>query len=95
MQWGFGAPGTTLGNQNRPPNDPGLDCRGGLAASNQTAAGWKDLSHNIAARSQHHGGVNVARVDGYISFVRDTISPQVWWGMATRANGEVWQSDPD
>ena len=43
--------------------------------------------------SQHPGGVNVAFADGSVHFIKNTVSPQPWWGLGTRAGGEVISSD--
>ncbi|OJW05482.1 MAG: prepilin-type N-terminal cleavage/methylation domain-containing protein [Planctomycetales bacterium 71-10] len=46
-----------------------------------------------AARSRHSGGVNAAMADGSVRFVKDSISKPVWWGMWTRAGGEILSAD--
>jgi prepilin-type N-terminal cleavage/methylation domain-containing protein/prepilin-type processing-associated H-X9-DG protein len=43
--------------------------------------------------SNHPGGVNVCMSDGSVKFIKDTISQQAWWGLGTRAGGEVISSD--
>jgi len=43
----------------------------------------------VGASSYHAGGVNVGFLDGSVRFVRDGISPSIWWGIATKAGGEV------
>jgi prepilin-type N-terminal cleavage/methylation domain-containing protein len=55
--WIYGAPGHSMYNHARPPNDPGVDCRGGLPHSSDTNYWWDRLSHNVAAHSRHPGGV--------------------------------------
>jgi prepilin-type processing-associated H-X9-DG protein len=47
----------------------------------------------VGASSNHAGGVNVALLDGSVRFVKDTVSPQTWWALATKAGGEVISSD--
>jgi len=47
----------------------------------------------IAPSSNHPGGVTVGFCDGSVRFIKDTISPQVWWGIGTRNQGEVISSD--
>ncbi|MBX9625005.1 MAG: DUF1559 domain-containing protein [Gemmataceae bacterium] len=47
----------------------------------------------ITSRSYHTGGVNVARMDGSVRFVRETIPPAVWRALGTRAGGEVVSDD--
>jgi len=44
---------------------------------------------SVTSRSYHTGGVNVARMDGSVSFVRDSLSIATWRAMGTRAGGEV------
>jgi prepilin-type processing-associated H-X9-DG protein len=43
----------------------------------------------LTARSNFSGGVNVCFGDGSVRFVRDSINPQTWRALATRAGGEV------
>ncbi len=47
----------------------------------------------IGASSNHAQGVNVAFLDGSVHFVRNSVSPPVWWALATRSGGEVVSSD--
>jgi len=47
----------------------------------------------ISANSNHSGGVNVGMTDGSVKFIKDSISPQAWWGLGTRKGGEVISSD--
>lgn len=47
----------------------------------------------ITVGSNHPGGVNVAFADGSVKFIRDSVSPQTWWALGTRAGGEVISSD--
>jgi prepilin-type processing-associated H-X9-DG protein len=46
-----------------------------------------------AARSMHPGGVNVLFCDGHVQFVKDSVSPATWRGLATRGGGEVLSAD--
>jgi prepilin-type N-terminal cleavage/methylation domain-containing protein/prepilin-type processing-associated H-X9-DG protein len=43
----------------------------------------------IGASSKHPGGVNVTFLDGSVKFVKDSVSQQTWWAIATKAGGEV------
>jgi len=45
------------------------------------------------AQSNHPGGVNALFGDGSVRFIKDSISPQTWMALGTRANGEVISSD--
>ncbi len=42
----------------------------------------------ITARSHHNGFVGVAMMDGSVSTISNTISPDVWRALSTRAGGE-------
>ena len=42
----------------------------------------------IAARSRHTGGVNVGMCDGSVTFIRDSISLEVWRALGTANGGE-------
>jgi prepilin-type N-terminal cleavage/methylation domain-containing protein/prepilin-type processing-associated H-X9-DG protein len=88
-KWLYGAPGHSMYNHMRAPNDPGVDCRGGLPHSNRTNAQWDRLSHNVAAHSRHPGGVNALFCDGHIQFVRSSISLTVWRAVGSRQGGEA------
>ncbi|SIN73712.1 prepilin-type N-terminal cleavage/methylation domain-containing protein/prepilin-type processing-associated H-X9-DG domain-containing protein [Singulisphaera sp. GP187] len=43
----------------------------------------------VGASSFHPGGVNVGFLDGSVRFIKDGINPATWWGLATKAGGEV------
>jgi prepilin-type N-terminal cleavage/methylation domain-containing protein/prepilin-type processing-associated H-X9-DG protein len=62
-----------------PPNFKGNDCVRSVGLNKA----------HMAARSYHSGGVNVVRVDGSVTFVRDSINPDTWRAFGTRAGGEV------
>jgi prepilin-type N-terminal cleavage/methylation domain-containing protein/prepilin-type processing-associated H-X9-DG protein len=47
----------------------------------------------VGASSNHPGGVNCAFLDGSVHFIKNTISPQTWWALASKSNGEVLSSD--
>jgi prepilin-type N-terminal cleavage/methylation domain-containing protein len=87
--WIYGAPGHSLYNHARVPNDKGVDCRGGLPHSSDTNAAWDVLSHNVTAHSRHPGGVQALRCDGGVQFVKNSIAPGVWSGLGSRAGGEI------
>jgi prepilin-type processing-associated H-X9-DG protein len=68
------------------PNDPRYDCITNSfipGPTQYTAVGFR------AARSLHHGGVNLAMCDGSVRFVRDNVDVNVWRAVATRAGGET------
>ncbi|MCA9133850.1 MAG: DUF1559 domain-containing protein, partial [Planctomycetales bacterium] len=58
------------------PNSPIPDVNG---------CGWGVF----AARSNHTGGVNVARCDGSVHFISDSLTLPVWRSLGTRNGGEV------
>ena len=43
----------------------------------------------VVARSRHSGGVNTLMADGSVRFVANSITPNTWLWMGTRAGGEV------
>jgi hypothetical protein len=43
----------------------------------------------VTARSYHADGVNALRMDGSVKFQSNTIRPEVWRALGTRAGGEV------
>jgi len=43
----------------------------------------------VSASSYHPGGVNVGFLDGSVKFVKESVSNQTWWAVATKAGGEV------
>jgi prepilin-type N-terminal cleavage/methylation domain-containing protein/prepilin-type processing-associated H-X9-DG protein len=93
VRWHYGAPGHSMYNNLRPPNNKLPDCRGGLPHSSRSSPLWNWLSLNIAARSRHPGGVNSLLADGHVSFVKDTINVLVWQGLGSRNGGEVISGD--
>lgn len=93
VRWHYGAPGHSLFNTRRAPNDKNWDCRGGLPHSDRSDPNWQFLSLNIAARSAHPGGVNVLMCDGHVQFVKNSINVLVWQGLGSRNGGEVIGAD--
>ena len=43
----------------------------------------------VTASSDHAGGVNLSLCDGSVRFVSDTVDLPVWWGIGTKAGGEL------
>ena len=93
VRWHYGAPGHTMYNHRRTPNDKGPDCRGGLPHSDKSDPNWSNLSLNVTARSQHAGGVNSLLADGHVQFIKDSINVTVWQGLGSRNGGEVVGAD--
>ena len=93
VRWHYGAPGHSLYNHLRPPNDKLPDCRGGLPHSTRSDPLWSWLSLNIATRSKHPGGVNTLMADGHVQFMKNSINVLVWQGLGSRNGGEVISAD--
>jgi prepilin-type N-terminal cleavage/methylation domain-containing protein len=85
----YGAPGHTMYNHMRTPNDTGIDCRGGLPHSPRNFYWWSRLSHNVASHSRHVGGVSSLFSDGHVQFISNSINLSIWQGLGSRASGEV------
>ena len=85
----YGAPGHTMYNHLRGPNDRGIDCRGGLPHSVRNYYWWSRLSHNVASHSRHVGGVHSLYCDGHVQFVSNSIDIATWKGLGSRAGDEV------
>ncbi len=92
-KWHYGAPGHSLYNHRRPPNDPRADCRGGLPHSSRSDPFWNWLSLNVAARSRHPGGVHSLFADGHVQFMKDEIQAAVWQSLGSRDGGEAVAGD--
>jgi prepilin-type N-terminal cleavage/methylation domain-containing protein len=88
-RWLYAAPGLTLYNHHRAPNDPRPDCRGGLPHSIRFDPHWAELSHSTSARSLHAGGVNLLLGDGSAKFASDSIDLAIWRGLGSRDGQEV------
>jgi prepilin-type processing-associated H-X9-DG protein len=76
-------------NHMRTPNDPDIDCRGGIPHSNKTNALWDRLSLNVAARSRHPGMVHALLCDGHVQAVPSTINLATWQALGSRSGGEA------
>jgi len=88
-QWWSAFPGYVNNNYNHvaPPNS--RQCQ-----SSSSIDSWgMDVYGTASANSLHPGGVNVGFADGSVRFIKDSISPQTWWALGSRANGEVISSD--
>jgi prepilin-type N-terminal cleavage/methylation domain-containing protein/prepilin-type processing-associated H-X9-DG protein len=57
--------------------------------SGTNPAGGGQYRTIAGASSYHPGGVNVGFLDGSVHFVKNSVSQQAWWGIATKAGGEV------
>jgi prepilin-type N-terminal cleavage/methylation domain-containing protein/prepilin-type processing-associated H-X9-DG protein len=54
---------------------------------------WRNQTVNYGFKSYHPGGANFAMADGSVKFVKQTINPRTYNGLATRAKGEIISSD--
>jgi prepilin-type N-terminal cleavage/methylation domain-containing protein/prepilin-type processing-associated H-X9-DG protein len=78
-----------------PPNqiactNPGEPTYNGFSDSNLYYVGPLG---SAPPNSNHPGGVNEAFADGSVHFIKSTVALQAWWGLGTRAGGEVISSD--
>jgi prepilin-type N-terminal cleavage/methylation domain-containing protein/prepilin-type processing-associated H-X9-DG protein len=85
----YAAPGHTMYNHIRGPNDPGIDCRGGLPQSSRNFYWWSRLSHNVASHSRHTGGVHSLFCDGHVQFISDSINLATWQALGSRNSRDV------
>ena len=92
-KWHYGAPGHSMYNHRRSPNDPQVDCRGGLPHSDKTDPYWSWLSLNVTARSKHPGGVQSLFSDGHVAFLKNSVDLRVWQGPGSANGGEVISAD--
>ena len=81
-----------------PPNSQVQHSNGGTTYSQTDFNSWQEGKNGsagtpsfaiITSRSFHTGVVNVARVDGSVATVSESVDLNVWRAMATRAGGEV------
>ena len=66
-----------------------------FAATGDGAAGnpWGGTGAMITATSNHAGGVNVTFGDGSVRFIKESISPNIWWALGTKSGNETISSD--
>jgi prepilin-type N-terminal cleavage/methylation domain-containing protein/prepilin-type processing-associated H-X9-DG protein len=69
-----------------------------IMTPNLNACDFTTNSHNpqitvIGASSWHPGGANVGFLDGSVRFIKNAVSPQTWWALATKSGGEVVSAD--
>ncbi|HVW01259.1 MAG TPA: DUF1559 domain-containing protein [Planctomycetaceae bacterium] len=88
-KWLYAAPGHSMYNHIRPPNDLDVDCRGGIPHSNKQEPFWQDLSHNVTSHSRHIGGVHSLFCDGHVQFISSNVNTLVWQGIGSRNLSEA------
>ena len=89
VMWAYGDPGQTIYNHRRPPNDPNLDCRGGLPHQTNLSDPWKSMTLNVTSRSRHPGGVLSLFCDGRVQFVKNSVNRSTWQGLGTLDGAEL------
>ncbi len=76
-----------------PSGDPALppinDIRGMFCTNNADVSAATGGQWQVAARSQHTGGVNACLADGSVRFVRDGLPEALYRALGTRAGDEV------
>ena len=76
---------------NGPPNS--ANCQN---PSEEFGASWLSMvgpTGSAPPSSNHPGGVNMCLADGSVRFIKDSVNLQAWWGLGTRAMGEVITAD--
>jgi prepilin-type N-terminal cleavage/methylation domain-containing protein/prepilin-type processing-associated H-X9-DG protein len=90
FSWAIGGPWYTAANQYHHYNTPNLlSCDSG----SDSGSPYGGATGMITATSNHPAGVNVCFVDGSVKFVKDSVSPQTWWALGSRNQGEVVSAD--
>jgi prepilin-type N-terminal cleavage/methylation domain-containing protein/prepilin-type processing-associated H-X9-DG protein len=54
---------------------------------------YGEMGSLIGPSSNHPGGVNMLFLDGSVKFIKNSIGPQAYYGIATIGNGEVLSAD--
>src|SRR5262249_3575041 len=88
--WASGAEAQSLFTTIVPPSSTQYQwghCRFGCQGCNTVFA--SDHAHLTNATSNHPGGCNVLLGDGSVRFIKSSIGMNVWWGLGTKAGGEV------
>lgn len=69
------------------PNTP--PCQNSI----DTIVGYVGPYGSASANSLHPGGVNMCFADGSVHFIKNSVNLVTWWGLGSRAGGEVISSD--
>jgi prepilin-type processing-associated H-X9-DG protein len=83
--WMIGSCGQSMMNIIVPPNAQQYAWSGCKNSSGGVAEGMNYSN----AQSNHSGGCNFLFGDGSVKFVKSSVNMQIYWGLGTRANGEV------
>jgi prepilin-type N-terminal cleavage/methylation domain-containing protein len=75
--WFFGTPATWCFTTTRTPNFDDMDCQ------------KFEVYVNMAARSQHRGGVQATMADGSVRFITENINLTTWQDLGHRRDGKV------
>ncbi len=86
--WANGDPNYTMFNTVVPPNSTQFSF-----GACKSSGGGVDLSEYTNANSNHPGGCNALMGDGSVKFIKSTINWMTWWGLGTKAGGEVISAD--
>ncbi|NBO92756.1 MAG: DUF1559 domain-containing protein [Planctomycetia bacterium] len=82
--------GTTFSTIYPPNSTIGDNVMGYCGAVPGVPCGAQSVTNAFAiARSRHTGGVNAAMADGSVRFISNSINPNTWLWLGTRAGGEV------
>jgi prepilin-type N-terminal cleavage/methylation domain-containing protein/prepilin-type processing-associated H-X9-DG protein len=81
--WHMGNPSSSRYNHVMPPNT--WSCMMSPSTTNTSGA--------MTASSRHPGVVNTTFADGSVRAVKNSVTVQIWWALATRSGGEVTSSD--
>jgi len=75
------------------PNKKSCTGGTGLNSTAKTSPTANEVGAMIGPSSYHSGGVNMLFLDGSVKFIKDSIGPQPYYGMATIAGSEVVSAD--
>ena len=84
--WLLGGMSYSIFNTVVPPNSTQFKwntCRSGCGGCGT------DSSNYVNAQSYHSGGANFLLGDGSVKFIKDSVAWTVYWGLGTKAGGEV------
>ena len=83
-QWSTAYPSYVNSNFNHVGTPNTRQCQSG----NRLDTVGIDIYGTASPNSLHPGGVNVGFADGSVKFIKDSINPQTWWALGSRATGK-------